>query len=209
MRTHRLTSLAGAAALGLALLAGGMAVTADAQPASSAPTYAADVVHSSVIFKIRHAGVTNFYGRFNDFEGTFTLDEDNPAASRFNFTVKLESVDTGASGRDDHLRSPDFFNVKQFPAATFKSTDVRRAEEGVYEVTGELDLHGVTKPVTATVVHTGEGSFRNNPISAIEATLQIKRSDFGMTTYLAPDGGEGGGIGNTVTLTIAVEGVQQ
>jgi len=211
MRKLRISSVAGAMALGLGVGAGGLAIgtTAAAQSSTAAPTYAADVVHSTVMFQIRHAGVTNFYGRFNDFEGTFSLNEQNPVASRFDFTIKLESVDTGSSGRDDHLRSPDFFNVAQFPTATFKSTDVKKTGEDTYEVTGELKLHGKAKAITATLTKTGVGTFRGNEVMGIEAVFQVKRADFGMTNYLAPDGGEGGGIGNTVTVTVAIEGVKQ
>jgi polyisoprenoid-binding protein YceI len=211
MRKHRISSVAGAMALGLGVIAGGlsMATTAAAQSGGAAATYAADVVHSTIMFQIRHAGVTNFYGRFNDFEGNFSLNEQNPVASRFDFTIRLETVDTGVSGRDDHLRSPDFFNVAQFPTATFKSTDVKKTGDDTYEVTGELNLHGQSKPITATLTKTGVGTFRGNEVMGIEAVFQIKRADFGMTTYLAPDGGEGGGIGNTVTVTVAIEGVKQ
>ncbi|MFG0273499.1 MAG: YceI family protein [Phycisphaerales bacterium] len=210
MRKHRMGGVVSAVALGLGVVGGlTWSATAIAQSSAGAATYAADVVHSTVMFQIRHAGVTNFYGRFNDFTGSFSLNEENPAASRFDFTIQLESVDTGSNGRDDHLRSPDFFNVTQFPTSSFKSTNVRKTGEDTYEVTGELNLHGVTKPITATVTHTGTGTFRNKDVKGIEAVFQIKRSEFGITNYLAPDGGEGGGIGNTVTITVAVEGVKQ
>lgn len=211
MRMKRIGGVAGAVALGLGVVAGGLTFStpATAQSSAAPASYAVDLVHSSLLFKVRHAGVANFYGRFNEFEGAFTLNAENPVASRFEFTVKLESVDTRSSGRDDHLRSPDFFNVKQFPTASFKSTDVRKTGDTTYEVTGELNLHGVTKPITAALEHTGTGSFQGKDRMGVEAIIQIKRSDFGITSFLAPDGGEDGGIGNTVTLTVSIEGVKQ
>src|SRR5205823_755526 len=83
----------------------------------------------------------------DDFNGTFTIDPDDPGKSSFELSIKTTSVDTNNKKRDDHLRSPDFFNAKQFPLITFRSTSVKPAEGG-FEVTGELTLHGATRPVT-------------------------------------------------------------
>jgi polyisoprenoid-binding protein YceI len=209
-----LTRLTAAAALASAFAIAGaitLAPSADARAAANAAasTYKPDVVHSSIIFRIRHAGVANFYGRFNEFEGSFTWDDASPENSDFEFTIKLDSVDTGNEGRDNHLRNPDFFNVRQFPTARFKSTSVTPRGDSNFEVAGELTLHGVTKAITANLEHTGSGRFRNNEVMGFEATFDIKRSDFGIMYGLAPDQGEGGGIGNTVRLIFAVEGVKQ
>lgn len=174
--------------------------------AAEGGVYTADSVHSSVIFSIRHGGVANFYGRFNKITGSFMIDEESPANSTFEFAVDLDSVMTGADGRDRHLKSPDFFNVAQFPEATFKSTSVRKTGTDTYAVKGDLSLHGVTKSIEATVKKTGEGMVRNTPAAGIEARFSIKRGDFDMTHYLAEDGGEDGGLGNTVNLIVAIEG---
>lgn len=207
-----LTASALLAAGGLIALNRAPASVAEASPAAavvamaSFPTeavgsYATDNVHSSVIFRTTHAGVANFYGRFNTIEGTFTLAE-NPAESTFNFTIQTESVDTGNQGRDDHLRNPDFFNVKQFPTATFVSTGIVASADGPHTLNGNFTLNGVTRPISADLTFTGTGTFRNHQVAGFEAVFTIKRSDFGITTYL-------GAIGDEVTVTVAVEGRKQ
>src|SRR5947208_4002611 len=112
-----------------------------------ADDYAIDGMHTAVTFKVSHLGLSWVYGRFNDVGGGFTLDAGNPAAASFTLTVKTDSIDSGNKKRDDHLRSPDFFNVKQFPQITFKSTGVKPIDGG-FEVTGDLTIHGATHPVT-------------------------------------------------------------
>lgn len=174
---------------------------------SALASYSVDRVHSNVVFNVRHAGVANFYGRFNDFDGSFTFDPESPSNGSFDFTVQTSSIDTGNRNRDDHLRNADFFNARQFPTITFKSTGIREAGDG-FELTGDLTMMGETKPVTAELDWIGTGSFRGKDVSGFEARFNIKRTDFGMDTYVAPDGGEGGGLGNTVNLIVAVEGVR-
>src|SRR5947199_2429672 len=112
-----------------------------------ADDFTVDAMHSSVTFKISHLGLSWVHGRFDAFSGGFTLDADYSGKNSFAMTIKTESVDTNNQKRDDHLRSPDFFNAKQFPAITFKSTAVKPVQNG-YQVTGDFTLHGVTKPVT-------------------------------------------------------------
>ena len=172
--------------------------------------FEADPVHSAILFQIRHAGVSNFSGRFTDFTGTFTFDEADPTASKFEFTAQAASVDTNNEKRDDHLRNADFFNARQFPTITFAGTSLTHVEGSRYTLSGDLTLLGQTKPVTAELEWLGEGT---NPygmaIGGFEARFEIKRSDFGSTKYLADDGSESGGLGNTVRLIVAVEGVKK
>lgn len=178
--------------------------------ATAAATYEVDPVHSSVHFMIRHAGVANFYGRFNEFSGTLVFDPENPDSSSLEFTVATGSVDTGNDGRDEHLRSGDFFNARQFGDATFTSTSFTPgAEEGLWTVEGDLSLHGETRPVTATLNWMGTGEMRGTTIAGFEAQFEFKRSDFGMTTYLADDGGDDGPLGNTVQMLVSVEAKRQ
>src|SRR5262249_54054978 len=112
-----------------------------------ADDYAVDASHTGVSFKASHIGLSWTHGRFNDVSGSFSFDPEKVSAAKFNLAIKVDSIDTGNAKRDDHLRAPDFFNAKQFPAITFNSTAVKSVKEG-YQVTGDLTLHGVTKPVT-------------------------------------------------------------
>jgi polyisoprenoid-binding protein YceI len=210
-RTLTVAALLGLSSVTIAGLAGWTAAGAESRElvteTAAERLYEVDTVHSSLVFKIRHAGMTNFYGRFNDFTGQIHFDQAAPANSRFAFTVQTDSVDTANSGRDGHLKNADFFNSRQFPAIEFKSTGVKALSEGRYELTGDLTLMGETRPVTATLTDVSTGKVRDNDAMGFEARFSIKRSDFGMTKYLATDNGEGGALGNTVELIVAVEAV--
>jgi polyisoprenoid-binding protein YceI len=182
-------------ALALSILCG-LAVSA---PANAAEAYAADPVHSSLVYRVKHFNATYFWGRFNTITGSFTLDDANPAQCQFEFQVKADSIDTGNAKRDQHLKSPDFFNVVQFPTIAFKSQKVTKSGEA-YEVVGDLTLHGVTKPVTVKVVPTGKGKGpMGAPIAGIEATLSLKRTEFGMSNMVGP-------LGDDVWVTVGIEG---
>jgi polyisoprenoid-binding protein YceI len=186
------------------LLVCALALVALAAPAAlAAETFAIDPVHSAVLFKVNHLGVSNFYGRFQDVTGTYVLDADNPAASSLDVTIKAESVDTHNEKRDQHLKSPDFFNVKQFPVLTMKSKSVKKTGDKTFRVTADLTVHGVTKEVTfdATQVGAGKdpwGGYR----SGFEGSLTLKRSEYDVK--FMP-----GGVGEDVTILISVEGVRQ
>jgi len=216
---RRTAAIAAASVTGLGLIAVGAAwspmaasaaATTAAATAQADTVYAVDQVHSGVHFRIRHAGVGFFWGRFDKGDGEFFIDEDNPSNSFFRATIDVASVNTGNEKRDDHLRAADFFNTRQFPQATFESTSFRKASgENKFALEGNLTLMGETRPVTADVTYGGTGSFQGNQVQGFEAVFEIKRSDFGLTTYLAPDGGEDGGLGNTVRLVVGVEGRKQ
>lgn len=162
--------------------------------------YRVDTVHSTVIFRVKHMGTSFAYGRFNVLEGTFDLDPADPGKSAIDFTVKAESIDTGNPKRDGHLKSPDFFNVRQYPKISFKSRSVTSAGKDTFDVNGDLTLHGVTKPVTVKVERVGGGKgMRGESLAGIEATFAIKRSDFGMK-------GMQGAIGDDVRVIVSAEG---
>jgi|DewCreStandDraft_2_1066082.scaffolds.fasta_scaffold00291_25 polyisoprenoid-binding protein YceI len=167
-------------------------------------TYRIDPVHSTVIFRVKHMNTAFVYGRFNQFSGTLVVDEKNPERSSVQFEIDLNSVDTGNAQRDDHLRSPDFFNTRQFPKATFKSTRVRKINNTTVEVQGNLTLRGVTKPLTVRVTFTGKGrNPRGQEIIGFETTFTIKRSEFGINYGL------NGGLSDEVRLTVSVEAIRQ
>jgi polyisoprenoid-binding protein YceI len=169
-------------------------------PSRSADAYQVDSVHSSMVFRVKHMGAANFYGRFNSIAGSFTLDDD-PAKNAFDVRIQTESVDTAQAKRDQHLKSPDFFNARQFPTITFKSTSVKKMGDASFDVTGDLELHGVTKSVTAKVTKTGAGTARGRQIAGVEAELNIKRSDFGMTYGLDS-------LGDEVYIIVSLEGAK-
>jgi polyisoprenoid-binding protein YceI len=167
--------------------------------APAVESYVADPVHSSIVYRVKHMNVSYFWGRFDSFAGAFTLDEANPVESQFEFSVKVDSIDTANAKRDQHLKSPDFFNAVQFPTITFKSQSVKKTGDA-YEVVGDLMLLGVTKPVTVKVVPTGKGKGPTGaPIAGIEATLSLKRSDFGMNKMV-------GVVSDDVWVTVGIEG---
>ena len=168
----------------------------------AADDYAIDDMHTAVTFKISHLGLSWTHGRFNDVSGTFTIDAADPAKSAFAVTIKTESVDTNNKKRDGHLQSPDFFNVKQYPAITFKSTSVKAIDGGL-EVTGDFTLHGVTKPLTFALKGGAKAEFpKGVQRTGYSAELKIKRADFGMDK-LAP------AVGDDVYIAISFEGVQK
>ncbi|HEV3163139.1 MAG TPA: YceI family protein, partial [Isosphaeraceae bacterium] len=101
---------------------------------TAATVYKVDPVHSSLFFHVRHMNVGYYNGRFNELSGNIALDEQNPAQCSFEFTINAGSVDTANAKRDQHLKSPDFFNAKQFPKITFKSKSVSKSGENAYEV---------------------------------------------------------------------------
>jgi polyisoprenoid-binding protein YceI len=171
--------------------------------ALAAEKYKADPVHSSVVFRIKHANSAYFWGRFNEPAGEFTLDQTDPAKSTFSVELQAAKVDTNNERRDNHLRSPDFFNAKQYPNISFKSTSVKKLEDNRLEVAGDLTLHGQTKPVTAIVELVGKGQFPPGTQRAgVEATLNVKMSEFGIK-------GMPGALGDEVRIIVGLEGVKQ
>jgi polyisoprenoid-binding protein YceI len=157
--------------------------------ALAADTYEVDPVHSSVVFKVGHLNIGTVIGMFTDFTGTIIADRENPEKSSVEMTVKAASVDTHVQKRDEHLRSNEFFNVDLFPEIKFKSTAVKKIDEKTFEITGDFNLHGITKELTVTVHFLGEGS---DPWGGyrmgFETEFDIVRSDFGMTQQIPAAG---------------------
>jgi polyisoprenoid-binding protein YceI len=172
-------------------------------------TYAVDGVHSTVLFKIRHGGVSNFYGRFNKVEGSIEFDKSDVTNSLMSFNIPTSSVDTNNKDRDDHVKNAEFFNARQYPEISFESTSIEEVSDGVYTLKGNLSFHGETKEITADLTEVRTGTFRGKPVMGFEANFSIQRSDYGITKYLADDLSDNGPLGNTVEITVAVEAVQQ
>jgi polyisoprenoid-binding protein YceI len=149
-------------------------------PISRADTLKIDPVHSTVGFKIRHL-FANVTGRFTEVSGAIDVDPAHPENASVDATIAIKSIDTANAMRDKDLRGPNFFNADQFPTMTFKSAKVAVTGQQA-DVTGDLTLHGVTKPVTLHVTLLGKGpGMKGGLTTGWSATGSLKRSDYGLT----------------------------
>ena len=152
-----------------------------------AATYTLDPGHTQVVFSWNHFGYSNPTAQFGKVEGTLEFDAANPTKSSVQVTILLASVNSNVEKLDEHLQGADFFDSAKYPDAVFKSTKVEKgASENQLKVSGALSLHGVTKPVVldVTVNKVGEHPMRKAPAAGFDATATIKRSDFGISTYV-------------------------
>jgi polyisoprenoid-binding protein YceI len=165
-------------------LAVGMSLRAD--------TFTVDPVHSFVVFKISHLDIGYVWGEFASPAGTITMDDSDASKDAIDVELKADNLVTTNEARNKHLKSPDFFDVKQFLTITFKSTAVKKTADNTFEVTGDLTLHGVTKSLTLTLTKTGEGD--KGPMfgyrAGFEADFSIRRSDYGMSSMMNAAGDE-------------------
>lgn len=197
-----MTRLRSSAAFAFVVLALSFGVGVLLTDTARAASYEFDPAHSSVTFRIEHLGISWVQGRFDELAGACTVDNDDPAKATLEMTIKTASINTNVSKRDEHLRSPDFFDVKQFPAMTFKSTEVKKGKDGL-EVTGNFTLHGVTKPITLTLVGGQAAEFpKGTQRIGHVAEFKLKRSDFGMDKMI-PD------VGDEVRIFVSIEAVKK
>jgi polyisoprenoid-binding protein YceI len=171
-------------ALRYLVLAGllGAAVTAQATPV----TYTMDPGHTYVLFSWNHFGFSNPTANLSLGQGTLVFDEKDPAKSSVDVTLPLSDLDTHVSKLDEHLKKPDFLDADKYPTITFKSTKVQAVGGNKYKVTGDLTVHGVTKPVVldATLNKSGEHPMLKVPTVGFDAVATLKRSDFGVGAYV-------------------------
>ena len=184
--------------LGLVALSDPAPEAVSTATAIDAEEFRVDPVHSTVLFKSLHNNASYFYARFTDVSGSFTFDETKPSASKVRIEVKAESVDTRTAKLDQHLRSPDFFDAKQFPVITFESTKVKKGKKGLYEVTGDLSLHGVTKSITVEMEHIGTAEMRGGKVIGFHTVFTIDRTEFGMNYGISM-------LGSDIELIIGIE----
>jgi len=170
--------------------------------------YTIDPTHSRIGFVARHAMVTKVRGSFNDFEGSGTFDAADPARSELSLTIQAASIDTRNTDRDAHLRSNDFFDMDTYPTITFTSTGVTRVDDENYQVTGDLTIKGVTKPVTIDFEYGGSAvdPFGNTRIG-LDGTTTVNRKDWGVNFNVALETG-GVLVSEKVTLEFEVSAVQ-
>ena len=173
------------------------------QPAF-ATHFKVDPAHSSVGFQVRHL-VSRVDGNFRTFEATYTFDKDKLASFNLQAVAQVDSIDTNNKKRDEHLKSPDFFDAKKFPTISFKSTHLEKQSDTQYKVTGDFTMHGVTKSVTFDVEHLGEAK---DPMGTVRggatATASVNRKDFGIVWNKQLDAG-GVMLGEDVKITLNLE----
>jgi polyisoprenoid-binding protein YceI len=193
------TSLLSALAVTIALAGTALAQT-PAKPAVKIEpgAYAIDPYHTQVTFAVSHMGFTEFRGRLSNASGTLQLDAVNPAGSSFDVSVPTDSVNTPVDKLTDELKGDQWLNAKANPQITFKAKSITVTGPQTAKVTGDLTLHGVTKPLTLDAKLNGGGV---NPLDkkftvGFELAGKVKRSDFGVKTYLPL-------IGDEVDLTIS------
>jgi polyisoprenoid-binding protein YceI len=185
-----------------ALLIGSLFVL-PASAMAAMDTYDLDPTHTYPNFTINHLGFSTMHGRFNSSMGTIQLDLAGKKGS-VEITIEAASIDTGFKKRDDHLRSPDFLNVVEYPQITYKSTKVSFTGDKQATVEGNLTIMGVTKPVTLNVtsINCGVHPFNKKEVCGFDANATIKRSDFGVKYGLPA-------IGDEMKLQLEAEGVKK
>lgn len=164
-------------------------------------TFKIDPVHSSAVYRITHLNSSAHWGLVKEPTGTFEVAADG--AVKLDVSFDIAKLDSGNAKRDEHLRGPDFFNAKQFPKMTFKSTASTKDADGSLKVTGDLTIKGTTKPVEATVKKVGEGKgMKGESLAGYEAELTVNRLDFGVS-YMP------GALGNEVKVIVSLEGAKE
>ena len=173
-----------------------------------ASTYKIDKSHSEAVFQVRHL-VTRVRGRFTDFEGTVTIDEQKPELSSVTFTIQAGSIDTAEKDRDTHLRSADFFEVEKFPTITFRSKRVTKKSNESFDVTGDFTIRDVTREITLPVTHLGTAKDPwGNERVGFEAETMLNRKDFGLKWNAALETG-GFLVGDEVRVNLSIQAVKQ
>jgi len=169
-----------------------------------ATTYTIEPDYTQGVFRWSHLGFSNPAAQVSQGQGTLEFDPANPTRASVNVTMPLSTLDTGVPALDQHLRSEDFFEVAKFPTATFRSTKVEQgASKDRLKVTGELNLHGVTKPITLDVIvlKVGSNPRTDLPTVGFEATATLQRSDFGLGAFVPQ-------VGDEIKLQISSQGVE-
>ncbi|RHW42562.1 polyisoprenoid-binding protein [Neobacillus notoginsengisoli] len=167
--------------------------------------WAIDPVHSSVDFSVRHMMIANVKGTFQSFDATVVADPSDLTNAEISFTIDAASIDTRNEDRDNHLRSADFFDAEQHPKITFNATDIKKTDEGEYDVTGGLTIRGVTRPQTFVVVYEGSGKDPwGNEKAGFSGTGSINRADYGLTWNAALETG-GVLVGDKIKISFEIQ----
>ena len=184
----------------------GNAISTD--PVLAPGAYGIDIAHSSVGFKVKHMVIATVRGKFNEFTGSVMYDPENLDGSSVEASIKIASIDTDNENRDNHLRSPDFFDAETYPTMTFKSTKIEMRDEGLFAV-GDLTMHGVTKQIELPFELVGPVTdMQGNTRYGIDASMKLNRQDFGVKWNQTLDNG-GLMVSDMITVEIHMELVSQ
>lgn len=167
-------------------------------------TWTVDKNHSKVGFSVNHMGISEVDGKFNDFTGTVVTTKEDFDNAKVTFSGKTASVDTDNERRDNHLKSPDFFDAEKYPEIKFSGTLNKGQQEKTYTLKGDLTMKGVTKPVEFTVTHGGNVNTGQVAKAGFRFTGEINRHDYGLTWSKTVPTGELV-VGDIVTLDVRVE----
>lgn len=168
-------------------------------------THTIDTSHTLIEFSVKHMMVSTVKGRFTKFSGDVEIDEANPANSKVDVVIDAASISTGDEKRDGHLRSADFFEPEKYPEISFHSTKVEPLGGDKYRVTGDLSMHGVTRPITFDFTHEGKTTtMQGKEMQAFSATLAISRKDFGLEWNVALESG-GWLVSDQVKIALEIE----
>ena len=167
-----------------------------------------DTSHSEILFRVRHMMISHVRGQFNTFSGTIAIDEANPSASSVAVSIDVASINTRDEKRDEHLKSPDFFDAATYPHITFASTALEVTGANTGKIHGDLTIKGVTKPVVLDATFVGKAKSPWGTTSAgFNASTTINRTDFGLTWNVALETG-GILVGEEITIDIELEAVE-
>lgn len=168
-----------------------------------------DSAHALIEFSVTHMMIAKVRGRFNEFSGIVELNENNPEKTNVTVEIDVESIDTRQKQRDDHLRSPDFFNVAEFPKIVFKSTNVSLTDKTKAILTGDLTIKDITKPVSLNVEFNGMSKSPWGTTSAgFSAKGKVNRKDWDLTWNQTLETG-GVLVGDEVDINIEIELIKQ
>ena len=170
--------------------------------------YNIDPSHSLIEFSVKHMMVTTVKGRFTKFQGDVEIDEATPANSKVDVTIETASITTGDDGRDGHLRSGDFFESEKYPTITFSSKNVEALGGEKYRVTGDLTLHGVTRPISFDITREGKTkNMQGKELQGFSATLTLSRKDFGLEWNVALESG-GFLVSDQVKISLEIQALE-
>ncbi|MDY0395844.1 YceI family protein [Virgibacillus halophilus] len=172
-------------------------------------TWKVDPAHTSLEFSVKHMMVSRVKGTFEDFEARVEADPEDLTTAEIEFNVDLASIETRNKGRDEHLRSADFFDTENHPKMTFKATEIVRKGQGEYDITGDMTIRGTTKPLTFHVTYEGSGKDPwGNEVAGFSGEGKLNRKDFGLTWNSKLETG-GVLVGDDVKISIELEATKE